>query len=506
MKSIKHYSKKALISITILLLTVMIIFVSLTQSVNSASVGWQKEGNGWRYINNEGMYITNRWSKIGDRWYHFSQTGYMQRGWLKDNDRWYYLGSPDNPDLGAMATGWRQLESKWYYFGTNGAMKRGWQKIEGAWYYLGSPDNPDLGAMSTGWRQIDGKWYYFGTNGAMKRGWQKIDAKWYYLGSSDNPDLGAMRHGWLQLDENWYYLGWPENPNSGIMRTGLVNTNPDASGTPQYYYLGTSGVWLETYTGPAIENDSGNIYHVINGGVQENANGSFSNSINNYSYTGSRITGVTSVGDRHVYLESGVPVGNKAINIGGEYYRSDANGNLATGWYTDNGKQRYYDENTFKAVRDVTVEKLYINANAEVTEAARLASAVLDEVGWDLRAAYDWCIDKPYATEYGDISTRGTTALAKEFFVNKKGNCYKYSAAFWYLAKTLEYSNIKHVHGTINEGIRHGWCEVTEDGVVYVFDPTGDIDTKDGRGFHTTKANNKAYTYNPQYQEVPLDV
>ena len=459
--------KRIIASVVLLIILVLIVPVTAFAEEEPQPIksGWQKNGEQWCYVKSNGDFATG-WSKIGDRWYYFTDSGKMVHGWNKVGDRWYYFGWPNDPD--------------------SGAMRHGWIKLDDRWYYLGWPDDLE--------------------SGAMRHGWILLDDGWYYLGWPDDLDSGAMRRGWIELNEKWYYLGYPNRPNTGVMRTGLVNTNPDTSGTPKYYYCTASGAWSETYTGPALDDVIGKYYHVLNGALPKNESGSFrNNNINSYSYENEKITGVVSVGDKHLYLESSVPVGNKAISAGGEFYRSGENGDLTTGWFTDGGKQRYYDEETFKAVRDMTIDKLYINANAEVTEAARLASKVLDEIGWDLQAAYEWCREKPYATEYGNIVPRGTTKLAEEFFKNGEGNCYKYSAAFWYLAKTLEYPNIIHVHGSVNDGAVHGWCEVEEDGVIYVFDPTGDRRYKDGRGFHTTKEGNKAYKYLPGYKEIPLD-
>ena len=88
-------------------------------------------------------------------------------------------------------------------------------------------------------------------------------------------------------------------------------------------------------------------------------------------------------------------------------------------------------------------------------------------------------------------------------FTNKQGNCYNFSAAFWYLAKTLDYKGLRHVHGTVYEHHgAHAWCEVEENGVLYIFDPTTD---KKHRSFHVTFEEGwDRYEYNPGWEQMPL--
>ena len=340
MRTAMRLSKLLIIEITIIAIILSVFACIFAESVSAASGRWIPTGDGWMYEDEGGRHPKSQWSKINDKWYYFDSNGIMKRGWQNISGAWYYLGSPNNPDLGAMATGWRQMDGKWYYFGTNGVMKRGWQKIDGVWYYFGNVDNAASGAMATGWRQIEGKWYYFGTNGVMKRGWQKIDGKWYYFGSSSNLDSGAMlhgwarinerwyyfgspkstgtgymRHGWLEVEGIWYYLGHPDNPDTGAMVTGIVNTSKYDEES-KYYYFADNGVWQSEYSGihyglgknhgyyfvngiwkkeTLLYKDLSGTYYYIQDGIIEHAEGDISN-------LGSNTGVLVSIDDQHIWF------------------------------------------------------------------------------------------------------------------------------------------------------------------------------------------------------------
>ncbi len=111
-----------------------------------------------------------------------------------------------------------------------------------------------------------------------------------------------------------------------------------------------------------------------------------------------------------------------------------------------------------------------------LTEASDMAADVLDQVGWDLRAAFNWSAGLTY---YG----RGTRAPEGEVhsewyaaygFTNGYGNCYVMAATFYQMAKLLGYE-IYFIEGGVGSKtgtvIDHSWTEMVIDGDTYVFDP-----------------------------------
>ncbi len=106
------------------------------------------------------------------------------------------------------------------------------------------------------------------------------------------------------------------------------------------------------------------------------------------------------------------------------------------------------------------------------------AAAVLDSVGWNLTAAFNW---SSHLTYYGhgkpdmpENGSPGTKWFAEFGFNNLKGNCYVMAATFTEMARLLGY-NIVQVSGQVPSrkgGLTpHSWCEMYIDGVTYVFDP-----------------------------------
>lgn len=111
------------------------------------------------------------------------------------------------------------------------------------------------------------------------------------------------------------------------------------------------------------------------------------------------------------------------------------------------------------------------------TEAESYARKKLNEIGWDLHAAFDYSSTMPYAFRTDvDVPAGYTNAdwYAIFGFRNNSGNCYHMAATFYQMAKMLGYEAY-YVQGYLpqKDGSRttHGWCEIVMDGTVYVFDP-----------------------------------
>ena len=110
-----------------------------------------------------------------------------------------------------------------------------------------------------------------------------------------------------------------------------------------------------------------------------------------------------------------------------------------------------------------------------VRDAYPLASARLDQVGWNLRAAYNW------ATNYRYISmdvppSKGARYFATFAFENQKSDCYGKSASFYEMAKALGYDAhwvVGYVAASGGGKEEHGWVEIDNyNGGTRVFDPS----------------------------------
>ena len=123
-----------------------------------------------------------------------------------------------------------------------------------------------------------------------------------------------------------------------------------------------------------------------------------------------------------------------------------------------------------------SVKKEETTDPSTLTEAEQKAKAVLDTIGWDLRAAYNWSAHAlPYYTLGPEVTGNSIHSewYANFGFDNHKGNCYVMAATFQKMAKLLGYDAhlVEGYIRTYNGRGRHGWVEIDMNGTTYVFDP-----------------------------------
>ena len=100
------------------------------------------------------------------------------------------------------------------------------------------------------------------------------------------------------------------------------------------------------------------------------------------------------------------------------------------------------------------------------------AAAKLDEIGWDLRTAYDWVATFHYV-EVDPIDWElGTKWYAQLGFETGRGHCYTFAAMMTEFARLLGYE-ARQVAGNLigNNPFHHSWVEIDIDGTTYVLDP-----------------------------------
>jgi len=109
---------------------------------------------------------------------------------------------------------------------SNNAIKLGWNQNSAGWWYVTDVEKNTY--YQGCWQLIENEWYSFQPDGYMKTGWLQDAGYWYWLKES-----GAMaRNEWIKVDGKSYYLG-----ANGAM---YVNTY-----TPDGYWVGSDGVWVE---------------------------------------------------------------------------------------------------------------------------------------------------------------------------------------------------------------------------------------------------------------------
>ena len=109
----------------------------------------------------------------------------------------------------------------------------------------------------------------------------------------------------------------------------------------------------------------------------------------------------------------------------------------------------------------------------ETAKAVRTqAGEKLDEVGRDLRSAFDWCLTIVHNREIVTPEL-GTRAMAEIGFTTGHGSCYVMSACFYEMAKELGY-DAHQISGFVPrlDGSKapHSWVEIDIDGVTYAYD------------------------------------
>lgn len=409
-------------------------------------------------------------------------------GWYAMTENWMLYFDPAAD--GAAATGLTWIEDKMYLFDENGILHRGpgTPVIDGSKYYINNDGtlrtgwvrlgswtmyfDEATGAAHTGLTEIEGELYLFSASGILHEegGTPVIDGKKYWI----NAD-GSLGVGWKRLGSWTMYF----DRSTGAAHTGIS----EADGS--YYLFNGSGILQEGSGIPVID---GNKYW-MNSDSSLNSGWLDMGAIKMYfdPATFRAAKGVTVVdGKKYAFDANGcLLTGSGTPVINGKKYCFNPDGTVNTGWYTLGNWTFYFDPQTgAAAVGVVTIdgEQYFFNASGVkqewmATKAEQYAYKTLNEIGWDLRAAYNWAAAMPYYRMSPDVVPAGVdpTQWYAEFgFENHTGNCYVMASTFYYMARLLGY-DVHRVNGYVpisaTEYNPHGWCEIDMNGTTYVFDP-----------------------------------
>ena len=302
---------------------------------------------------------------------------------------------------------------------------------------LGNSEKPEDVKLEPGWNLIDGKKYYADANGKIMTGWLKYENSWYYL----------------QTEKEC-----PETP--GAMMTGWFKQNNN------WYYLNPAR------DGKMVASEwmliDGRWYHFYGGGGME--------------------TGWT--------------------KQNGNWYHLNANGAMETGWIimNDDWYYLYPAGNSLGAPEGAMAVNTVINGyvvapDGVYNEAYQGAYNVLNRVGWNLWAAYNWSANLPYVN-YSNDPSPGSKNFAIHGFKTKTGDCYVMAGTFYYMAKLLGY-DAHQIAGYVplrsgNMGV-HSWVEIDMNGSTYVFDP--DFTHESGRnGYQISYGMSGTWRYSNYYR------
>ncbi len=394
----------------------------LGETQDSASLSWHLDttsGNGAVAIPG---YRWNAGSQAYEYYLDEADVGEME-GIFEDIPSVIFIGVKG--DI-SKHCGFQTIDGKTCYLLKDGSVPTGMKKIGSAVYCFG-----EAGEMLTGWQTINGKTYYFtGTDGKRASGWQTIDGERYYF----NTKNGAMKTGLLKLNNKRYVL----SEKGQRVKKGWATI-----GSRTYYVDPKTG-----YATVGWRTIEGKKYYFIK------------------SADGRRASGWRKID-------------------GAKYYFNTKNGVMKTGLLKLSGKQYYLGKNgklvTNKKIFAVGKKYYRINKNGVLTElkdseAQILAMLKLEEVGWNLKKAFDWSVKIQYVDNDNTPPAGYTFAEhnAVYGFQNNSGNAQVMAATFYYMAKALGH-NVHMVRGYIplaSGGMQpHAWCEISLNGAVYVFDP-----------------------------------
>ncbi|MDO5338366.1 MAG: transglutaminase domain-containing protein [Eubacteriales bacterium] len=383
---------------------------------------WVKDTNGYRWRRENGeFYATGKahWKSIAGNRYYILADGYRKTGVVITNGKRYYLNQN-----GLRKTGWLQLGGKWYYLSKKtGEALTGWQKIGGEKYYM------NRNAVRVhGWNRINGKTYYFDPKtGAMKTGLLVLNGKRYY----QDPQTGIRVTGWKEISSKWYYFS--KSKKSAAALTGWQKISGNR------YYFNKYGVrqsgWIK-YNG---------VYNYCmpsTGAVATNAWITYKDKIYYVGSTGVRVTGLVTIGGKKYYFQSnGVLVTNQQhYQINNQYYNIDENGVVSA-----------------------------------ISIAAYYAEERLNQIGWNLQAAFSWSSSMPYYSLGGVPSGQVHSVYYSVFgFKYGMGDCNVMAATFYQMARALGYEAylisgyVPLAAGGMGD---HGWVEIVINGATYVCDP-----------------------------------
>lgn len=190
-------------------------------------------------------------------------------------------------------------------------------------------------------------------------------------------------------------------------------------------------------------------------------------------------------------LKDGTNKSGGWLKIRDKWYYFNADGYLLKGWQIIDGVNYYFypdgsDGNTEGAMAAATtVEGCEIDPDGKCVHPYPQAAAVLNEVGRDLQAAYDYVKVFPYYRMY-ESPDNGLKWFADFGYTNHAANCYVYAAMLCEMAREMGYEAhlmAGYVPSRTRGTADHGWCEITVDGVTRVYDPDFEVETgKNGFG------------------------
>ena len=437
------------------------------------------ETEGKRYYANERAELyKNQIITFGNTWYCMGQDGSVQKGiveingklynvdetsgkvirkaqWVEKSGKRYYTNSDGVLYRNQVIT----FGSTWYCMGKDGSVQKGIVEVNGKLYYTDETTGQVI--KKAQWIEQNGKryfvtaegklyqnqiitfgntWYYMGADGSVQKGIVSNKGTYYFADS----ESGIIRKqaGWIEYHGKKYYS----------QKTGVLYKNQFISFNETYYYCGSDAAIV---TGKQVV--GGIIYNFDSNGIMKKEGGWGEYNGNKY----------------YKNPATGFPYKNQWVTFGQTWYYANVNGFMVSGWQTIKGYRYYFYPSTKVMARNTTIDGIRIGPDGKASTAYTYAANILNQVGWNLYAAYNWSASLPYVN-YANDPSPGSEAMALYGFRNGVGDCYVMAATFYYMAKLLGY-NAHQIAGYVpllggGMGV-HSWVEIDMNGTTYVFDP-----------------------------------
>ena len=445
------------------------------------------------------------WNYIGEHWYYYVGGYKDTSSWEVDDGYRYYVD-----EEGRMVAGFHTIDGSTYYFdpghtGTYGAMQTGWQSIGGQWYLF----EPTGEMVVSEWRDDDGHRYYLDEDGHMAAGLASIGEDTYCFSVKHDGTYGAMLTGWQSKGGSYYYF----DPVDGTMATSSWEMDGG-----ERYYLGEDG---RMAVGIAAADGVVRYFNDKHDGTFGAMRSGWQSVGGDYYYfeaeDGMAVSCWKWDGDLLCYLgEDGRMVtGFKTID-GVTYYFNDKHdgtygSRVTKPVYVDGEMYMFGSDGALVTDSDVTLlgKNWHVNdqgvIEGYVTTAGRKAAAVLDQVGWNLRSAFDWTVRMTYHDRWlrAPAGAVHTEWYANRGFDDRKGNCYVRNSTLYQMIKMLGYEVYFVEGGVLSAGYYyspHAWTEVIHDRELYVYDANFTSDTG-MNGFHIQYGQRGTWVYG-QYKRV----
>ncbi len=287
-------------------------------------------------------------------------------------------------------------------------------------------------------------------------GWRKVGKKWFYYDESDR-----MVKGWLwSYDDNVYYLDKTGERVSGFWTIGKDTYYFDGEGRLQTGWVKLKKKRYYFQEGDE-DADIGEIGKARTGWYVKD-------------------------GKRYHFAKDGeLAVGETKIGKAVYYFKKS--GEQRLGWVNaGNGSKRYYYTQSDKGKKwgrmaaNTTYKNHYFAKNGLTSKTMTACKKILDQVGWNLRSAYNWSAGLSYSGREIYLESWGSEKLAQQGFERHSGNCYVMAATFYEMAQCMGY-DAHQIAGAVPSrrgGLtNHSWVEIVEDGQVWVYDPNCTMET-----------------------------